>query len=179
MKQRTAFKLPQREYLREWFDKYKYLLLLCIVGLIFLMWPGSKESKADERKDTVIQAEDSVEALQKQMEELFAQISGVGKVRVLLTVKSSKESIYAYNTDSSSAYGENETDESFRSELITVGSGTGETPVITKICMPEFLGAVVVCEGADSAKICLQLTEAVSSLTGITADHIVISKMQK
>jgi hypothetical protein len=37
---------------------------------------------------------------------------------------------------------------------------------------------VVVCEGADSTKVQLNLTEALCSLTGITSDNIVIVKMK-
>jgi stage III sporulation protein AG len=68
--------------------------------------------------------------------------------------------------------------QSSKTELITVGTGNGETPIITQTLMPQYMGAVVVCEGADSPSVCLQLTEAVRSLTGITSDNIVISKMQ-
>ena len=89
------------------------------------------------------------------------------------------QTVYAYDTDQSTTKQETEQSHSIKTELITVGNGSGETPVITKTLMPRFLGAVVVCEGAENAKVCLQLTEAVRSLTGITSDNIVISKMQK
>lgn len=40
----------------------------------------------------------------------------------------------------------------------------------------RYVGAVVVCEGAGSASVRLQLTQAVSALTGLTSDKIAIVK---
>lgn len=170
-------KLP--EYFLHWFDKYKYLLLVCLVGLVLIVLPGKGTSKADsDTEETAQTVADQAVALEKQMETVFSQITGVGNVRVLLTVKSSEESVYAYDRNTSSSQTETGSSQSSQTELITVGGGSNESALITKTRMPEFLGAVVVCEGGDSAKVRLQLTEAIRSLTGITADNIVISKMQ-
>ena len=174
-----GFQMPKAEYLQQWFDKYKYLLLVCLVGLILLLWPKSTDAATKVKAVSESSYKDQVAALERQMEDLFSSISGVGQVKVLLTVKSSTETVYAYDTDRSTSKRENEQSQSIKTELITVGSGSGEKPVITQTRMPQFLGAVVVCEGAESATVCLQLTEAVRSLTGITSDNIVISKMKK
>ena len=40
----------------------------------------------------------------------------------------------------------------------------------------DYAGAVVVCEGADSAAVRLELTQAVSALTGLPSDRITIVK---
>lgn len=40
----------------------------------------------------------------------------------------------------------------------------------------RWAGAVIVCEGADSAAVRLQLTQAVAALTGLSADHIAVVK---
>ena len=40
-------------------------------------------------------------------------------------------------------------------------------------------GAVVVCEGGGSASVRLEVTRVIQSLTGISADRIVISKMKQ
>lgn len=178
MKIKLDRRVLQPEYLRRWFDKYKYPILICLAGLILLLWPGGSKDAAEDPESTTVQAEDQTKVLEAQMEELFSKISGVGKTKVLLTVKSSQENVYAYDTDSKITQKEDELTQSQKSQLILMGSGSSEAPVVAKTQMPEFLGAVVVCEGADSAKVCLQLTEAVRSLTGITADNIVISKMQ-
>ena len=40
----------------------------------------------------------------------------------------------------------------------------------------RWAGAVIVCEGADSAAVRLQLTQAVAALTGLSADRIAVVK---
>ncbi len=40
----------------------------------------------------------------------------------------------------------------------------------------RWAGAVIVCEGGDSAAVRLQLTQAVSALTGLSADRITVVK---
>lgn len=179
MKEVRGFNLPKAEYLQRWFDKYKYPILVCLVGLVLLLWPKNVDAPAKKESVVDTNGTDRVEVLEHQMEDLFSSISGVGKVKVLLTVKSGTETVYAYDTDQSISKRENEQSQNIKTELVTVGGGSGEKPVITQTLMPRFLGAVVVCEGAENARVCLQLTEAVRSLTGITSDNIVISKMQK
>lgn len=180
MNPKLNLKLPKPEYLQRWFDKYKYPLLVCLVGLVLMLWPKNEDATAERKSpEPVSQSTEQTAQLERQMEALFSQMSGVGRVKVLLTLKSSKETVYAYDTDSSLSKQENSMSQSSKAELITVGNGSGETPVVTQTHMPEYLGAVVVCEGADNAKVCLLLTEAVRSLTGITSDNIVILKMQK
>ena len=169
----------KKEYLQKWIDKYKYPLLVCFVGLLLLLWPQNADESAHKNVGEIVQEVNHIAALEMQMEQLFSQISGVGKVKVMLTLKSSQETVYAYDTDQNTDRRENSLSQSNKTQMVIVGSGNGEAPVVTQTRMPKYMGAVVVCEGADDSKVCLQLTQAVQSLTGITSDHIVISKMQK
>ena len=57
--------------------------------------------------------------------------------------------------------------------LCACGSGTQDV-VVTRERYPSYQGAVVVCEGAGDAAVRLALTEAVSALTGLSADRISI-----
>ena len=178
MKSKLNLQFLKPEYLRQLLDRYKYPVLVCLVGLLLLSWPKGREPETKTADQTSQQQENYTAALETEMERLFVQMKGVGRVKVMLTIKSSKEVVYAYDTDSSVNRQENSMTQSSKTELITVGTGNGETPIITQTLMPQYMGAVVVCEGADSPSVCLQLTEAVRSLTGITSDNIVISKMQ-
>ena len=58
-------------------------------------------------------------------------------------------------------------------------SSYGETPVLLKNNYPTFRGAVILCDGADSDAVRLQITQAVAALCGISSDHISISKMSQ
>ena len=55
------------------------------------------------------------------------------------------------------------------------GSGYQETVTIQEV-YPRYQGALLVCPGGDDPSIRLQLTQAMSALTGLGADKISISK---
>jgi stage III sporulation protein AG len=48
-----------------------------------------------------------------------------------------------------------------------------------KTIYPVYQGALVVCEGADSATVRLEIIRAVAGLTGLSTDKIVVAKMNK
>ena len=52
-------------------------------------------------------------------------------------------------------------------------------PVVTKTKSAPYLGAVVVCDGADSATVRLRIMQAVSALTGLGSDKISVIKMKR
>jgi len=178
MKWLTRFEIP--EYLRQGFDKYKYVLLICTVGLILLLLPsGSTDTSHKHAEDATPDVCVQTAELEQQLEEMFQKMEGVGRAKVLLTVKSGYESVYAYDENKSANRSENAAASSLQSTLITVSENGSQTPITVKTNYPVFLGAVVVCDGGDNAKIRLELTEVIRSLTGITADNIQISKMKQ
>ena len=59
--------------------------------------------------------------------------------------------------------------------VISRGSGSEETVALQEIA-PQYQGALVVCPGGGDPAVRLQLSEAVSALTGLGADRITICK---
>lgn len=171
------------EYLRRNLDRYKYVLLVCALGLLLTLWPQGKKEETAAADGTVQDAGFSAYvadtgALEEQLADLLEQIDGVGRVQVLLTAKRGYEPAYVYNSSSRSDGGEGQTSNEEQSELVVVNRDGGEGPVIASVSGPEYQGAVIVCDGAESPQVRLELTEAVRSLTGISSDHIKISKMK-
>ena len=70
-----------------------------------------------------------------------------------------------------------ETSTDVETVLVSKGSGT-ELPVVVQTIGPTYQGALIVCEGADSAQVQLNMVNAVSSLTGLGADKITVMKMK-
>lgn len=62
--------------------------------------------------------------------------------------------------------------------VLVSDSNREETGLLRQIKPPVYLGAVVVCQGADSSSVRLSITEAVSKITGLGADCIVVLKMK-
>lgn len=100
------------------------------------------------------------------MEAALSEINGVGEVTVVLTLRSSGEDVLAQDT-SEGASTDRET------VIVSTGSGTEEA-VSVKTIYPEFQGALVVCDGAGSAGVKLEVLQAVSAITGLSSDQISI-----
>lgn len=155
----------------ELFKKYKWPAVVLAVGIALMLLPLT----AQKEQKVVSQNEDSfsLTKTQEDMERILSKIHGVGRVTVMLTLKSGNTLQLAQNND----YTEKEHEKKQNLEVIKLnrGSGTQEV-VVTQETYPVYLGAVVVCDGADDANVCLSVTEAVSVLTGLSSDKITIAK---
>ena len=162
-------------YLQGLFDKYKYILLIGAVGLLLLLWP----QKETQIQPPTVPNQSQSDDLTLQLQKILEVIEGVGKAEVLLTVEYQGESEYAYDRTESQTLSEGGGSQSRQQELVTLSESGGQVPVLLRSSAPVYRGAVVVCEGGDRAAVRLAVTQVVQSLTGISADRIVISKMKQ
>lgn len=153
----------------DFLKKYKYVVLVLLAGMLLLMLPDEEEKKE-------IPAPVSKEiTLQESLERILGQISGAGEVSVLLTQSAGEETIYQTDENTSTQ----ESGNSSHSQTVLVsGSGREETGLVRKVKAPTYLGAVVVCQGADNASVRLAVVEAVRSATGLSTDRISVLKMK-
>ena len=162
---------------RKIWDRYKYAALVALIGAGLLLWPGGGDSPGGGL--SIGQREPEPPDLQTQLEEILSTVSGVGQVRVLLTVDSDGERQLAQDTELeySGATAAPE-DYSRRSETVLVKGGSGTEPVTVRQTYPTYRGALVVCQGGDRAEVRLAVTEAVAALTGLTTDRVTVAKWQ-
>ncbi|MBO7274847.1 MAG: hypothetical protein J6V15_00590 [Clostridia bacterium] len=172
----TNLKIP--EYIRDGIYKYKYILLMCAAGILLVMLSGIGDGHADAPNTDWQDVKFDAGEIEKAAESIFSKIEGVGKVDVRITVKSGYESVYAYDISRDCTQSESGFSASADKEMVTVNSSGQNMPITIKIKHPEYMGAVIVCEGGDDSKIKLELTQAMKSLTGISADNIVVAKMK-
>ena len=168
------------EGVRKLWDKYKFVGLTVLIGVGLLLWPSGKKTTATTSSSPAATAPAAVEQdLQADMEEILGTISGVGQVKVLLTVDSDGERQLAQNTElaysGSTAAPE---DYSRRSETVLVDGAEGDGTVVVRTVYPTYRGALVVCQGGDQAEVKLAVTEAVAALTGLSADRVTVAKWQ-
>ena len=155
--------------------KNKYVLAVIVLGLVLILWPGEKKERAAVEKSE--QPEFSVAEEEAKIAEALSGIEGAGKVNVVLTLKTGSEQVLAKNEDKSVSGTENE--EIKISPVIVSKGSANQEPVTLKYIYPEYQGALVVAEGADNAEVRLQLTKAVSGLTGLGASKITVTKMKE
>ena len=168
------------EGVRKLWDKYKFVGLTVLIGVGLLLWPSGKKTTGTSGSSPAATAPTAVEQdLQADIEEILGTISGVGQVKVLLTVDSDGERQLAQNTElaysGSTAAPE---DYSRRSETVLVDGAEGDGTVVVRTVYPTYRGALVVCQGGDRAEVKLAVTEAVAALTGLSADRVTVAKWQ-
>ena len=154
----------------ELWKKYKFVLLVVLVGIILMLLPVSSQTKeTEENKSQIPQESFDLAAMEQRMEEVLGKIDGVGKLRLMLTLQSGTRLTLAEDT-------QRDQDRTQR-EIVTLNRGSGNQEiVITKRFYPVYQGAVVVCQGADSSAVRLAITETVQALTGLPSDRIRVAK---
>jgi stage III sporulation protein AG len=122
------------------------------------------------------------EQLEGKLKTILEQISGVGDVSVMVTLKVGKEVVPASNTvRTESETNEKDSDGGTRTVLqqstdtqvvLDSGSSSEDRALIVKEIMPEVKGVIVVAAGAQNPRVEAQLTEAVQTVLGIPAFRV-------
>lgn len=155
----------------EYWKKYRYVLMVLLAGVILMVLPTGTEKKEPAQPVSVSQEP----SLQDSLTEILGQISGAGNVKVLLTQSAGEETIYQVNENSATE----ETSRNIRRETVLIsGTGREESGLVRQVKAPTYLGAVIVCQGADNAAVRLSIVEAVKSATGLSSDRISVLKMK-
>lgn len=158
-----------KRVVQDFLKKYSLAIIVLLAGILLLTLPGGEEE--EQTPAPVIQEV----SLQDSLEKILSEISGAGKVSVLLTQAAGEETIYQTDDNVSVEDGGNT---SRRETVLVSGSGREETGLIRQVKSPTYLGAVIVCQGADNASVRLAIVEAVRSATGLTTDRISVLKMK-
>ena len=153
--------------------KYRYVLLVLLIGLAFMLIPS--RTAGDEEEPLQVQAETQARTdITEELTEILCQIEGAGRVKVMLTAATGETTVYQQDEDITS--GENG---SIRRETVIItDSDRGQSGLVQQVNPPEYLGAIIVCEGADRAAVRLSIIEAVSKVTGLGTDRISVLKMK-
>ena len=153
----------------KYWNKYRWPCLILFVGILLLLIPNGSSKKPEQ--EGIIEKGDNILSVEETLSEILSMVQGAGKVRVMLTVSSSEETLYQNNCSISENGNEKQ------DTVIMTDSERNEKGLVRKIIPPEYLGAIIVCQGADDPTVRLNLIEAVSNVTGLRSDKISILKM--
>ena len=154
-----------REQAPRLLKKYRLPLLIFLAGLILAAWPAGKKQ---ETKSVPVEAVSGfdLDATTSQLEQLLSGIAGAGRVRLMLTLSGSEKTLYQTDSRTVTSAGSTTT----QTETVFRQTGSSEKePAAQSVLYPQYQGALVVCDGADSASVRLAIIQAVSSLTGSVA----------
>lgn len=166
-----------KQKIPRWVREYRYPLLIALFGLLLLLFSGHTQSQQTSK--TTQSAAASTQSAQadvsEQLAQILAKIDGVGKVRVMLTVAVGETT--HYHSDEQIETGD--TTSSVRKETVIItDSDRNQRPLITQVIPAQYQGAVIVCQGADDARVKWAVVEAVTKATGLGANQISVLKMK-
>lgn len=174
--------------MKEQLEKWKEMLktggknrwaVFLLAGLLLLVISLPTEEKkatpvlqteaADEK--TVTQAEE----LEGRLEKALSRVSGVGRTKVLVTLKSDGKRLV--EKDSSLREDSSESRDQEENTIYEKNGSGQEKPYVSETLEPEISGVLVVAEGGGDPVTVREITEAVQALFGIEVHKIKVMKM--
>lgn len=125
--------------------------------------------------------------MERRLTEVLEEMAEVGKVRVMITLKSSGELVVekempvsrSMTTETDAQGGSRTVNTSQVGESVVYSTeGGSSTPYVVKTYVPEIEGVLVVAEGAGSGTVNRTVTEIVQALFSVEAHKIKVVKME-
>lgn len=149
--------------------KYRYVALVLMIGLVLMLIPANNITQNKSVKEDT--STKHTASLDQALAAALAQVEGAGKVSVLLTTAAGEETVYQTDANTS------ESGSSYTTVTIT-DAERNQTGLIKQVIPPTYLGALVICEGADDPEVRLCIVSAVSRVTGLGTNQISVLKMK-
>lgn len=150
-------------------NKYRYAACILLVGIVLMAIPSVDTAQPEQQipeENTVTEAD-----TQAQLAGILSKVQGAGRVEVLLSIATGSQTSYHSDT-------REDADSSQSTAVIITDYNRNESALVERVDPPQYLGAIVICQGADSAAVRLAVVEAVSKYTGLGADQIAVLKMK-
>ena len=155
--------------------KYRYVALVLVIGLVLMTLPTSSDREEDAAPKTTPERIQEEVSVNEALAQILSRIEGAGNVQVLLTVASGEETVY--QTDDNISVSEDTSTTKIDTVTVT-DADRNQTGLVKQINPPTYQGAIIVCQGADSAVVRLAIVDAVSKVTGLSSDRISVLKMK-
>ncbi len=138
------------------------------VGLALVLWPSRDASRADNGG---FDYSEYVAELEDELREMLSNVSGVGNVKVMLTLESG--AVQHYERDTKTRRTDNGTAVSAETEQSLVFED--KKPILVKEAFPEIRGVAVVCEGARSSRVEQKIINLVSCALNLPTNRIYVT----
>lgn len=172
----------------------KGLVVVGLVGIVLILLSDLFQGKAvdNQQPTTEIQYVSLAEyenQLEQGLAEIISSINGAGKTRVLLTMESTVEQVYAtnknlaQNNSTNSSNGNlpsSDNDTQAESTYITVELSDGtEQTVLVKEIQPKVRGVLVVCAGGDVSIVREKIIDAVTKALDISSSKVSVAGLSQ
>ena len=182
--------------LREYTKNTKFVTVIVAIGLIGivlillsdLVKPKTSEEKQSDTQIKYVSLDEYENRLEQGLAEIISSINGAGKTRVLLTMESTVEQVYATNknlsqdnsTNVDNSNSSSDKDVQAETTYITVelSDGTEET-VLVKEIQPKVRGVLVVCAGGDDSIVKGKIIDAVTKALDISSSKVSVAGLSQ
>lgn len=155
----------------------------------FSEWKNAISEKTEKKEEKTVQTDQNdayVSALENKLVHILENVDGVGRVEVMITLKSSKESVLNKDLseerqteqEKNSDTQKTNKNEKRQEETILSDSVGNSAPYVVKELEPEIAGIIISCEGAENKVVAASVLEAAQVLFGVSANHIKVLKME-
>ncbi len=156
-------------------SKKNLIIVIAVIGILCIAL--SEINFSGTEKKNVSNEEnysEYVDSLNSELTRLISSIDGVGDCRVMITLKSTKEGVYAKNTENSSTEGSN----SENNEYVIYDGENGDSPLLLKEKFPSVEGVAVICSGGDDIVVKEKIIDCVCALFNISATRVSVAKLE-
>lgn len=162
--------------------KHIEIILLVIFAIILIIiyssTTKSSSSKNISNSSSDFTAREYSQYLEDKLSDILSNISGAGKVKVVITLDGGMRYEYAKEseeiTTSNEIGGNTNTKTTKNEEVVLVTINGKSTPLVIKESYPDVCGVVVVASGAASAQVKLNILRAVTTLLNVDENCIQI-----
>lgn len=158
----------------------KIVLVLGVTGMALILaselFPQQKAAEQSAYGGAEISYEREHQ-LEKRLEAMIEQINGAGKTKVMITLDSSNEYFYAFESKTDTAEKEAERQSSAEEAPAVIDGKNGEEPLITKVGESGVRGVFVVCKGGDNPQVAERIINAVCAVLGIKSSRVSVAGM--
>lgn len=164
------------------FDKKNRLNLIFLIGiigilLIFISTFFENDNEAYQTSATVSIDKDTSD-YKKQIEDelcrILSEISGVGEVKVMVTIEGTTEYEYAQELVKDS----NDSSSSYKNQYVLIDNNGKKEALVKKINTPKISGVAVVCEGGDDVKVTERIIRTVSTVLDISSTGVCVAPLK-
>ncbi|NLZ45925.1 MAG: stage III sporulation protein AG [Clostridiales bacterium] len=164
--------------------KIKVIVAIGMIG-IALIFLSTLFEKSDTKKEIVLTDVVSTDTssykkqLEKELTQILSKVSGVGEVKVMVTIEGTTEYVYAEELSTNKEENDSEISESYENEIVIIENDGRKEALVKKIVKPQVSGVVIVCQGGDNIVVEEKIYQAVSTALNISTNRICVAALTK
>ena len=165
-------------------NKKSLSLVFLAIGAVCLLLlselPVLSENEELSSDDTYAFSSQYTEKTEKELQKILEKIEGAGQVKVMVTLESCYENIYAKSYETENKQDADSVSENLKEEYVIIKKNSNnEESLIIKVYEPEIKGVAVVCEGGGNTQVKKAITETVCALFDVSSAKVSVTKMNK